>query len=699
MTARCRIGVDVGGTFTDLVLWDEATGEEFTHKVSSTPDDPSRAIADGVLELCEAAGRAPADVALIVHGTTVATNTVIEGTGARMGMITTSGFRDIMHIARKKRPFNFSHSQDVPWQRSPLVRRRDRMVVDERVTAPDGEVVRPLDEAAVRAAAEQLRDAGVHGVAVCFLFSFLNPEHEQRAVRIVREVMPDAFVSASHEVVPLHREYERFSTTAVNVYVGPRTSAYVNALQDRLSTRHVTAGVRLMTSSGGVVTSSSAAEHPVSLLLSGPAAGLLAGIRTGRSAGNPSVITLDVGGTSADIGVAPAGEVRMKHLLDTRVGAYQVMVPMVDVETVGAGGGSIARVSEHQVLEVGPASAGAVPGPVCYGRGGTAPTVTDAAAVLGWLRAETFFGGRIPLAVQAATEAVRAVVADPLDLSVEEAALGIHTVLTHTMASSILELSVRRGHDPRDFDLVAQGGAGPLFACTVGTEIGVARVLVPPHPGLASAHGLLDTDLQYESVASVWTSDAEVDVSALAATVKTLTADTAERLTADGLTPDAMSFAVYADCRYAGQGYELRVPAPGTDVDAAWVERTVESFHRLHEATYRSRFDTKVVQLVNVRVVGIGAVSHLEVPVHGTPTVAVTVEPTAVIQSWFRVADRPVRMATPVYDRGDLVPGAEFAGPAIVEQPDSTIVVDPDYRAVTDGAGNLVLTRQEPTHA
>src|SRR5829696_717014 len=391
VSATCRVGVDVGGTFTDLVLWDESTGDEFTHKVSSTPDDPNVAIVGGVLEICARSGRSPSDVAMVIHGTTVATNIMVQRTGARVGMLTTEGFRDLMHIGHKKRPFNFSHSQDVPWQSNPIVPRRHRLTARERVTGPDGAVETPLDEAAVRRAAEQLRDAGVEGVAICFLFSFLNPEHERRATRIVREILPDAFVSASHEVVPLHREFERFSTTAVNVYVGPGTSRYVNSLQRTLADRGVRGAVRLMTSSGGVVTAPSAAELPVTLLLSGPAAGLLAGIRTGRSADHLSVITLDVGGTSSDIGVAPAGELRMKHLLDTSIRGYQVMVPMVDVETIGAGGGSIARVSDQGVLEVGPVSAGAVPGPVSYGRGGTQPTATDAAAVLGWLRPETFF--------------------------------------------------------------------------------------------------------------------------------------------------------------------------------------------------------------------------------------------------------------------------------------------------------------------
>ncbi|MFG3690227.1 hydantoinase/oxoprolinase family protein [Micromonospora sp. NPDC047740] len=690
-----RVGVDVGGTFTDLVLHDEVTGAQRVHKVSSTPDDPSRAIVEGLRQLCELARVGPADIRLVVHGTTVATNMVIERTGVRVGMLTTEGFRDVMHIGRKKRPYNFSHSQDVPWQRHPLVRRRDRLTVPERVTAPAGAVEVPLDTEAVRAAAQRFREEGVGGVAVCFLFSFLNPEHERRAAEILRAELPGTFVSASHEVVPLHREYERFSSTAMNVYVGPGTSRYLRNLQDSLATYGVASGVRLMTSSGGVVTASAAAELPVSLLMSGPAGGLLAGIQTGIDTGHRSVITLDVGGTSSDIGVAPDGELRMKHLLDTRIRDYQVMVPMADIETIGAGGGSIAAVSGQGVLEVGPASAGATPGPVCYGRGGTEPTASDAAAVLGWLRPETFFGGRLPLRVEAARAAVKARIADPLGLSVPEAALGIHTVMTHTMAAAILQLSVRRGHDPRRFDLIAQGGAGPLFACSVGAEVGARRVVVPPHPGIASALGLLSTDLRYEYAASVWQSSSALDLGRLGIVLAGLADTAAARLRADGLGPDETDLEFFADCRYAGQGYELRVRTIGPRVDDSWVAETVGRFHDLHEATYRSRFEQTEVQIVNIRVIGVGRMPrppHLRV---APASAGATPRPIAVIKSWFRYDDRPRLFETPVYQRADLAPGMRFTGPAIVEQPDTTTVVEPRFTGSVDDAGNLVLVREE----
>jgi len=687
------IGVDVGGTFTDLVLRDDSGGY-IVHKVPSTPDDPSRAIVDGILELCAIHQVSPPDIGLVVHGTTVATNMVIERAGAEAGLITTDGFRDLLHIARKKRPFNFSSHQEVPWQKYPLVKRRYRVTVPERVAAPTGEVVTPLDEDAVRAAARQLRDSGIRSVAVCFLFSFLNPAHERRAAEIVREVIPDAFVSASHEVVPLYREYERFNTTAVNVYIGPTTSGYLAALDAALGQVGVRAPVRLMSSSGGMVTARSAMRLPVTLLMSGPAAGLLAGVETARSAGNRSVITLDVGGTSSDIGVAPGGEIRMKHLLDTKIQDCQVMIPMADIETIGAGGGSIASVSAEGILDVGPASAGAVPGPACYGRGGSQPTVTDAAAVLGWLRPETFFGGRLALQVAQARAAVEKHVAEPLGLSTEAAALGIHTVVAHNIANSVAQLSIRRGHDPREFDLVAQGGAGPLFACSVAAETGVARIVVPPYPGLASAFGLLGTDMRYEFAATSWQISGQLDAAALAATYQRLLRSGREQLAADAVPEDDASFEFFADCRYPSQGYELRVPADPPPFDEAWVAKLVSRFHELHFATYRSRFDDRDVHIVNVRVAAVIRVPRAAPAGTGVPGQHPATQ-SGQIRSWFRTGHGPQELSTDVYERSALRPGALLHGPAIIEQPDTTTLVEPGFRAVIDQAGNLIISATE----
>ncbi|TAN34957.1 hydantoinase/oxoprolinase family protein [bacterium] len=688
-----RIGVDVGGTFTDLVYWDDHSGHRVVHKVSTTTENPAMGTVQGIVELCERAGIEPREVDVVVHGTTVATNIIVQRSGAKVGLITTEGFRDLLHIARKKRPLNFSSYQDVPWQKYPLVERRHRLTVRERVTGPKGEVLEPLDIAGARAAVRKLKDAGVESIAVCLLFSFLNPRHETAISDLIKAEFPGAFLSVSHEVVPVYREYERFSTTAVNAYIGPKTARYVRELGDSVAAIGIAGGVRLMTSAGGVITAPAAADSPVVLLMSGPAAGLMAGIEVGRSAGARGVITLDVGGTSSDIGVSPDGRLRMKHLLDTKIGGYDVMVPMLDVETVGAGGGSIASVNPQGILDVGPRSAGAHPGPICYGRGGTEPTVTDALVTLGWLRPIGLLGGRLKLDAGAARAGVAERVAAPLGLDVVAAALGIHAVCAHNMANAIAQLSVRKGHDPRELALVAQGGAGPAFACSVGRIIGIDRVLIPTHPGIASAFGLLSTDLRYEFASTFWELASALDLDRLTASFQRLLEQARLRLAADGLGEGDTAFELYADCRYAGQGYELRVPAEPGPFDSTWLGRLVDNFHEAHQRAYQRRFSDSDVQIVNIRVVGVGKMAPLQmrdllaVAPDGGPRPQAIAETIA----HFGPDAQPVRV--PVYERGTLRPGARLDGPAIVEQMDTTIVIEPDFEAAVDHSGSLVLTQ------
>ncbi len=431
------------------------------------------------------------------HGTTIATNIVIEHNGARVGMITTKGYRDILHIARHKRPMNFSLWQQLPWQAFPIVRRRYRLTVNERIDK-NGDVLIPLDDAEVRAQVRKLKEAQVESVSVCLLFSFVNADHERRVAEIVREEFPEAFLSVSSEVIPQYREYERFSTNGLNAFVGPKVARYVERFDAALRGMGVSTGIHLMTSAAGVATPEGAIQRPVNLLMSGPIAGVVGGIWAGRASGEPNVITLDVGGTSADIGLAQDGKLRMKHLLDTKVGPYQAMIPMVDVDTIGAGGGSIAYIDAGGIFRVGPRSAGADPGPAAYDRGGTEPTATDALITLGWLRPELFLGGRIALREDLARQAIDEHIGKPLGISTEEAAMGIYRILVHSMVDAIEQNSVRKGFDPRDFSLVAEGGAGPLFTADIAPEVGTRRVLVPSFPGITAALGLLTTDMVYE---------------------------------------------------------------------------------------------------------------------------------------------------------------------------------------------------------
>ncbi len=687
-----RLGVDVGGTFTDLVLIDDETGAISLNKVPTTPEDPSLGVIEGALEICEDAGVAPGDVRQVFHGTTIATNIVLEHDGAATGLVTTEGYRDILHIARHKRPYNFSIQQDLPWQRYPLVRRRHRLPVKERVVAPDGEVATPLDEDQVRRAVAKLKRAGVESVAVCFMFSFLNPAHEKRAGEIIREEWPEVYLSLSHEIIPQYREYERFSSTCLNAYIGPKTASYVRNLAAAMRDREFRADLHLMQSSGGVATPEGAETRPVSLLMSGPVAGLIGGIWAGGLAGYDNVITLDVGGTSADIGVAPDGRMTMKHLLDTKVGAYQVMIPMVDIDTIGAGGGSIAYVDKGGVFRVGPKSAGAAPGPCCYGRGGELPTATDCNAVLGRLNPENFLGGKMALRVDLSRQAIDKHLAGPLGMSVEEAALGAVKILNHSMIQSIEMNSVRKGYDPREFALVAFGGAGPLHACELAAELAIPLIIIPPSPGLTSALGLLATDLSYDFSRTHLQLLSKPDLGKIAEDYAELEGLAAAQLDADGIAPENRTFLKIAECRYQGQGYELRADVPGERVDESFVERLVEAFHRAHEREYGKRFEEKDVELVNIRVIGVGKIPDLrsrELPAGGIEPEADSL--TARRDVVFDDGGRPRTVSTPIYDRARLKSGNVIDGPAIVEQADTTTLVLPDRVAEVDGHGNLLI--------
>ncbi|MDQ0381531.1 hydantoinase/oxoprolinase family protein [Amycolatopsis thermophila] len=685
-----RIGVDVGGTFTDIMYWDEDGGIA-VHKVPSTPRDPSQATVDGVTQLAAQIGISVADLDQFLHGTTVATNIVLEHNGADVGLITTEGFRDILHIARKKRPYNYSSYQDLPWQKWQLVRRRNRRVVPERIDAA-GNVLIPLDEDAVREQVRVLKDNGVAAIAVCFLHAYRNPVHEQAVKRIIEQEYPGVFISLSSEVAPQYREYERFSTTALNAFVGPKVARYVDNLANTTREAGVRGDIRLMTSAGGLITSKNAVDNPVLLLTSGVVAGLLGGCAIGSASGYPSVITLDVGGTSADIGVAPDGKLRMKHLLDTRIGDYHAMVPMAEVDTIGAGGGSVAFVDEGGMFRVGPRSAGATPGPACYARGGTEPTSTDAMVVLGWLQADSFLSGSMRVEPQLAEKAIEEHIASKLGTTVEHAAVGIFQILAHAMTEAISLHSVRKGYDPRDFSLIAEGGAGPLYAWHIAQQLDIPRVIVPHHPGIASAMGLLATDIRVEQPATVWTSLAEPDLDHVRAEFARLEAQVSEQLAGDGLDPEDFVLERSLDCRYIGQGYELRVPAPAGELDDDWVIRAAEAFHEVHERTYLQRFDDKPVHLVNVRVTGIGKVGHVplaEIEAGGEDASA-AVKGTREAVFWTD-GTRPAAFTTTVYDRDLLKAGNVLTGPAIVEQFDSTTVVGPKQRAVIDRVGHIII--------
>src|SRR5271166_1288163 len=569
-----RVGVDVGGTNTDLVL--EADHGVFFHKVASTPHDQSEGVLKGLSELCQMASVRPNDVTLIVHGTTVATNITIEHNGAEVGMLTSRNFRDILHIGRHKRPYNFSLHFDVPWQQRPLVKRRNRIPVTERILPPGGSIEIPLDEKEVVEATRLFKRRGIKSVVIGFLFSFLNDTHERRAAEIVRAEMPDAYICTSSEVANVIREYERFSTAAMNAFVGPKTSLYLNSLQNKLSENGFRANLRVIQSNGGIATVETCSQKAVGILMSGPAGGVIGGRAEGMLCGCSNLITVDIGG----------------------------------------GGGSIAYIDSAGGFHVGPRSAGAEPGPACYGRGGEEPTVTDAQVVLGRLDVDKMLGGDLPLNADFAHKAVETKVAKPLGLSITDAALGIIKVINSNMALAIRSNSVARGIDPREFALVPFGGAGPLHGVALAEAIAAKEIIVPVAPGITAAMGLLQTDMQYEHARSLIVSLKHADEAAISrinAFIDELVEQCRRDLEKDGVPGERQKFQKLAECRYHGQGFELRANIPEGKVTAANLGDVVAGFHHQHRLDYGYHFEEGEVELITVRVIGREDVTPLKV--------------------------------------------------------------------------------------
>lgn len=679
------IGIDVGGTFTDFVLFDSESGGVQVLKLSSG-GDVAETILNGIRELCETTATDPADIGLLIHGTTVATNAVLEYDGAEVGMITTEGFRDVVHIGRHQRPQNYSIQQDIPWQARPLVRRRHRIPVPERLVPPDGAVLVPLDEDAVRRAAEELRDANIRSIAVCFLFSYLNDAHEQRAAEIVREVIPDAYISTSSSVVPQFREFERFTTTAINAFVGPGVKSYIDRVDELVHGEGgITAPLHIMQSNGGTATTAVATRRPVTLLLSGPVGGVMGGIWAAEGK-HRNLATLDVGGTSADIGIVTEDGLVEARARDTWIAGYPVMVPMIDIETIGAGGGSIAYVDDAGALHVGPRSAGAYPGPAAYGRGGTEPTVTDANVVLG--RLPHSLAGRLELDVEAAQAAV-AEVAEPLGISVLEAAAGIVRIINESMAAAIRMKTIQRGLDPREFLLASFGGAGPMLSAELARILSMREVLVPPNPGVTSAAGLLTSDLRYDVSQSYLRVLSGVPVDALNKVFEEQEVVVREQLQADGCEDGDITVDWSADLRYHGQSYELKTTIPGRHIDENGLQELRRTFDEDHQKEFGHNFPEMEVEVVNLRLTGSGRLPHLShAQVTGGSLTDAHLRDTDVA---FTIDGELQLVSTPIYERDLLPVDEEIAGPMIVVQLDSTTVVPPGASLRRETTGNLIV--------
>jgi N-methylhydantoinase A len=679
-----RLAVDIGGTFTDATLIDDASGRVTIAKVLSTPSDPSQAFMDATSRILSESSVAGGDVRHVVHGTTVATNAIIEGKVARSAFLTTEGFRDLLEIARQTRPTLY----DTRFEKLPPLVPRDRCFgIPERL-GPRGEVVAELDESSVRDVAEALREDGVESVAVCLLHSYVDPRHERRIGELLAEALPGVPVSLSAEVAPEFREYLRASTTVINAAIRPVVARYLERIEARLAEAGVEGRLLVMQSSGGVFTSDAARARPVFMVESGPAAGVIASAHLGSQVGLRDVISFDMGGTTAKVGLIQGGEPTVTK--DYQVGGtasagigglqqsgYPVRTAVVDLVEIGAGGGSIAWVDSGGLLRVGPQSAGADPGPVCYRNGGADPTVTDANLVLGRLNPRYFLGGEFGLDVDGARRAIEERCAAPLGLDVVEAANGIVEIANAAMVNALHLISVQRGYDPRDFVLVAFGGAGPVHANALARDAELPTVLVPPSPGIFSATGMLVTDLRREASRTLMRRLADVGTAELDEAFAELERQGAAALEAEGTPRERIEFVRQVDLRYVGQSYELTIPA-GDDLAAR--------FHYEHDRAYGFSADTEPIECVSLRLTTVGRIAK--------PPLQQVAERAAATPKERRdvyFAEAGGYVDCPIYDRYSLGRGAALDGPAIVEEFDSTCVVHPGFAAQVDEFGNLLL--------
>ncbi|GIX10824.1 hydantoinase/oxoprolinase family protein [Elioraea sp.] len=694
MATTWRVGVDIGGTFTDIVLLG-SDGAVHTRKISSSVDDYARAIVDGLAALFAETGIAGHAIAEVRHGTTVASNAILEHKGARTGLVTTRGFRDVLEIRTLRMPRLY----DIAWEKPPpLVERRLRRVVDERIDAR-GRVERPLDPMEAEAVVRGLLDEGIEAIAICLLHAYANPAHETLLADIVRRLAPDLPLSVSSEVLPEIKEYERTSTTVINAYVMPVVARYLRRLRSGLDRAGVPARLSLMQSNGGLMAAEGAAARPMHIIESGPAGGVIGAQALARIHGLSDIITFDMGGTTAKAATIEGGVVA--RAAEYSVGAgimvgsrlltgagYLLKVPAIDLAEVGAGGGSLVRVDAAGALKVGPESAGAVPGPVCYDSGGTEPTITDANVILGYLNPCHLVGGAVRLNADKARAVFERRVAAPLGLELARAAHGAHLIAASNMIRAIRAVSSERGRDPRRFALFAFGGNGPLFACGMAEALGMRRVIVPPSPGLFSSFGLLYAETEHHYARSFRCLTRALDLAALNEAWNALAGQALQQLAAEGFRGDAVRLERTAALHYHGQSFELAVPAPDGRIDAAGVRALEEAFGVEHERTYGHRAGAdEPVELVSIQVVGRG-IRRDFTPPERTSTCS-------------REAAIPPRHAyfgpaigwieTPVLRRGDLAQGAD--GPLIVEEYDATCLVLPGWRARIDEGGNIVIDR------
>ena len=684
--APFALALDVGGTFTDVILAERSGGRLWVTKTASSPGDPATGFFAGVDKICAESGAGPDEIAMVLHGTTVATNAILEAKGARTGLVTTAGFRHVLEIGRAEIPRAANLFGWVKPKRP--VPPRDVFEVAGRIRL-DGSEAAPLDEAGVERVAGEIAARGLDAVAVVFLHSYANPAHERRAGEILRARLPGVEIALSVDVLPLFREYERSMATVLNASVQPVVGRYIGRLSRGLAERQIAAPLFIMKSNGGTCPPDEAARGAVHLALSGPAAGARGAAHLGRLAGLGDLLTIDMGGTSADVGLIRGGEPEITSA--GRIGEHPLALPIIDIHTIGAGGGSIATVEARGAIRVGPESAGAEPGPAAYGKGGERPTVTDANLMLGRIP-EALLDGEVRLDRRAAESAIETHVARPLGLDTLAAARGIVELVDNNMTGALKVMSVERGLDPRAFTLAAFGGAGPVHGARLMRLLGAPRLMVPRYPGILCAMGLLATDLRYDFAVTRLHRAGAYDLAAIEAAFSELEAQAEARLAADGIPPERRRLARAADMRYERQGVELTVPLGAGPVDEAAAARLVADFHALHQRLYTFSDAQAPVEIVNLRLEATGLTEQIMLPEIPRAVPGARPEPAGERQA---ALDGPLG-PVPVYRRERLMADHVIEGPAIVDQLDSTTVILEGQAAVTDRHGNLIVTEGAP---
>lgn len=677
-----KLGIDTGGTFTDVVLFNDESKEVVMTKVPSTPKNPAEGILNGIQKITEKQGITFGDIEMLIHGTTVATNAILENKGAKTALLVTEGFKDVLGIRRQDRPLMYDFFAQKP---TALIPRHLRYEVSERVNY-DGNILKPLNADQVKDIVVQLKKENIQAVAICLLHSYINPQHEIQLKEMLEKELPaDVKISISYEIVPEIREYERMSTTILNSYVHPVMEHYLSHLDKQLKIKGFSEEIHVMQSNGGIMSHEKAASQCINTAVSGPAAGVVGSVYLSKLAGSENVITVDMGGTSFDICLAYKNNISLTK--QTEIGGHAIKVPMIDIHTIGAGGGSIGWIDEGGALRVGPQSAGATPGPACYNKGGQEPTVTDANLLLGRIDPDFYLGGEMEVDKSLSYNAIKTRIADPLGISVEEAAEGIIRVVNAGMVKGIRYVSVEKGYDPREFAMVSFGGGGSLHALEMADELDIAKVIVPLMPGVTSAWGLLMADFRHDFTRTYMKKASEIDFNELNGQFNERIDEAGDMIRSEGVADEYVVFNKQADIAYYGQGYELTIPFPDGEVNEKSLAAVTDAFHKAHQDAYGYCLPESEIIIVNIGVSAIGRLPRPELIQYPAKKGDAEQAKKSVRKVYMRGAYRDVA----IYDRYLLKSGDEFEGPCIVEQNDTTTLVWPGQHCEVDTYQNLVI--------